>query len=554
MPATTSRRPVYVPSGRFSPADVLIWVVILGGFGLALGAGLAWLVSMNGYAPGWVWILPATFVCGLAQQAVAWSHCRNRAAGVALGLLVGVVTAAGMYHIDQCSRWGVDWERLDRLPGYVTFRMETDTWWAQDQRMPLIRPEPAQVGVDPWVAPRVNWNWHWATFLGELAVLVLMPAGFARARAGRPFSERRGEWFARDTLTLTPGSAAGLRVALDTGALAEWAAGGVEKTLTHESHVVASVWYCPRTDAGTEAESEVYLSVGSGPLILLEPEEAAALTEVIPALSDLAVPETAKFRSPAEAGAGDPAAAQLIRLDGPHVGRAKTPGVRWRGKALIWWLNLLPWLLFAAFAGSVYLGHLLLEWLGQPDDWLIAYLAVGGISLLLFVKRWYGPGGGAPFARLIGYYWKVVRDQAAQRPDPLFDPEDERVVYAEFAPRRAWSDLSGRRLECEAGLLLIDSERDALLYEGDRSRYVVPAAAIVRCDLEEVTRMGTTDGLYAVVLVVRLAGGDTHELPLVPLGGLDGATPWDRASFLHGVIWELLNGVGLQAGEGEPGA
>src|SRR5262249_22172832 len=190
-----------------------------------------------------------------------------------------------------------------------------------------------------------------------------------------------------------------------------------------------------------------------------------------------------------------------------------------------------------------------LESLGLPDEWLIAYLLVGGIALLAFVNRWYGQGGGVPFARLVRHYWNVIRQQATERPETLFPPNDARVIYAEVAPRRAWTDLSGRRLECEGGLVLIDAERDALLFEGDRNRYVLPAASIVRCDLEEVTRMGTTDGLYAVVLVVRLAGGDTHELPLIPLGGVEGVNPWEKAVVFHEVIRELLEGIGLAASE-----
>jgi len=457
-----------------------------------------------------------------------------------------VVVVGGLYHIDQCARWGVPWERLDRLPGYVTFRMETDGWCGRDARMPMIWTLPAQAGVEPWIDPRVNWNWHWRCFLGELAVLILVPAGFGWARAGRPFSEGRGEWFARDTITLTKASAAELSKAIANHTITSWAAHGVEKTLTHESHVVVAVWYCPRRDADSQAESEVYLSVGHGPPVLLEPEEAAALTEVVPALADLAVPEAAKFES-AMTGTDDPTAARLIQIPGPYVRHAQTAGVRWRGKALVWGLVLLPWLALIAFAGSVWLGHELLSWLGISELWLVLYLAVGGISLLLFVKQWHGPGGGVPFARLVRYYWNVVRAQAAQRSDALFPPDDARSLYVEIAPRRVWTDLSGRRLECEATLLLIDPDGMRLLFEGDRNRYVVPAGAIVRFDLEEVTRIGTTDGLYAVVLVFRLAGGNTHELPIIPLGGVEGANPWEKAVALRDRLWSLTNGFGIPA-------
>ena len=551
MPGTIRTRPTYAPSGRFSPADLLMWAVIVAGFGLALAAGLSWLVGMDGYAVGWIWIVPASLLCGLTQAAVARTLCRNRAVGLGLGLLAGVVTVGGMYHIDQCARWGVSWDRFDRIPGYITFRMETDGWCGRDARMPQVWPLPAQAGTVPWVQPRVEWNWHWRWFVAEVVVLVLLPGGFGWARAGRPFSERLGEWFARDTITLTEASAAGLREALANGAIAEWVAGGVEKALTHDPHVTVSVWYCPRRDVESRAESEVYLSVGHGRPVLLEPEEAAALTAVIPALADLAVPEAAKFESvaAAEARTNDHTVARLIQIPGPHVGRAQAAGVRWRGKALVWGLILLPWVALFAFAGSVWLGHEILNWLGISDEWLFIYLAGGGIGLLLFIKRWHGQGGGVPFARLVRYYWNVLRDEAARRSDALFAPSDARSIYGEVAPRRAWTDLSGRRLECEGGLLLLGSESASLLFEGDRHRYVVPMCAIVRCEVEEVTRMGTTDGLYAVVLVFRIGGGGTHELPIIPLGGVAGENPWEKAAALHRTIWGEMAGVGIPAEE-----
>ena len=430
--------------------------------------------------------------------------------------------------------------------------METDGWWAKDARMPMKWALPAQAGIDPWLPPRVQLNWHWACVLGEVLVLIVLPACIAWGRAGRPFSELRSEWFARDAVALSRSSAAELRKALAARAIPDWAAHGVEKTLTHEPHEVMAVWYCPRRDAESEAESEVYLSLGSGQLVLLEPEEAAAFTSVVPGLADLAVPDHAKFESATAESSGkaeDPAAARLIAIPGPHVGLAATRVVRWRGKALIWGMTFLPWLILVAFGASIFLGHLILDALGLPDMWLMPYLVVGGLALLVYVKHWHGEGGGVPFARLVRYYWDVVRDQALQRPDPLFPPTDPRALYAEVAPRRAWSDLSGRQEECEGGLLLIDAETATVLFEGDRHRYVVPSTSIVRYDLEEVTRMGTTDGLYAVVLSVRLAAGDTHELPVVPLAGIDGANPWERAVALRDRIWWIHEGAAVEASD-----
>ena len=96
----STARPVYTPSGRFVTSELLIAAVTLGGIGLMFAAVFAWITGMDGYAVGWVWIVPAIVLVWFVRRSVAGSKCRHRGAGFGLGLVGGVVTIVGLYHID----------------------------------------------------------------------------------------------------------------------------------------------------------------------------------------------------------------------------------------------------------------------------------------------------------------------------------------------------------------------------------------------------------------------------------------------------------------------
>src|SRR5579872_4942606 len=201
------QRPVYVSSGRFILSDFLVAAIILSGIGLLLASILAWLTSQECYGAGTICIFPTLILCWLVRRLVGTSKTRNRLLGFVLGFLAGTFTVTGMYHIDQCSRWRVGWGRVDRLPGYITFRMETDVWEDGGHATLNITPLPVQAGIVPWQPPRLSRNVHWLGFLGEVVCLILTPAIFGLIRAQRPFSETLDDWFTQESLVLTPQSA-----------------------------------------------------------------------------------------------------------------------------------------------------------------------------------------------------------------------------------------------------------------------------------------------------------------------------------------------------------
>src|SRR5262245_51836210 len=161
-------KPQYKPSGRLEAGPLFAHAAVLFGLASLLAVGLAYAVRRDGYALGYIWILPVTVLASFVRRAVANANCRNPIVGALLGAYAGAFTLAGMYHVDQCTRWGISWDRVDRLPGYVTFRVETDGLWWPDGRMPCLWALPDQPNIDPYMPPRVTNNPHWLVVAAEL--------------------------------------------------------------------------------------------------------------------------------------------------------------------------------------------------------------------------------------------------------------------------------------------------------------------------------------------------------------------------------------------------
>ncbi|MBA4186917.1 MAG: hypothetical protein C0467_02760 [Planctomycetaceae bacterium] len=566
MDDSPSPRRVYTPSGRFDAADLAVLAIAFVGAALTLAAGLAYALRSGNYLVGWgTLFIGALLVVGV-MRVVSSAKCRNRGVACVLGLLVGLLMLAGFYHIDQCSRWAVGWERIEKLPGYIAFRMETDDWHflgdgPEGRLFAFVLPQPTQAGRNPWLAGPNGWNWHWCFFLLEIGAFVVLPAASGWVRAGRPFSERFDDWFASDMVRVTPDSATALRQALADGSLAEWVINGVEKSQDPESQAEVTAWYCPRPSSEHAAESEVYLMIDSDRAVLIEPEEAAALTGLLPGLEALAIPESTKFKPAATAeGPVTKAAATtqvwstsdsvatLTSISGPYVDKGLGNYQVVLGLVLSIGAMLAPIPVVLLFVASVNVLHDAVKMLARWELIVGGYVAVVGFSLYFAVLRWYNAEDPVWFRVLLWYRRRVITQQAAQRTDALFPPEHPETIYAEVVPRRAWGDPSRGRKESENGLLLIEQER-GLLFEGDRNRYIVPLPAIISCDVEEVTRMGNTSGLFGIIVVVRIAEG-IHELPIVPLTGIDGANPCEKATALQAMILALLGSPGYEETDG----
>jgi hypothetical protein len=526
-------RPVYASSGKFIPSKVLKGAFILFGLGLLGAWFLAWSTAGEYYGIGIILFLPAALIYWSVLRIVAVTKTRNRLVGFTLGSFAGTIVLMGSYHIDQCSRWGVGWERIDRLPGYIAFRTESDRL-VKDRSVMLFIPLPKQDGIVPWHPLRASWNWRCIGFLVEVFFLIFVPGMIGLLRAKRPFSELLDEWFSKESFMLTRKSASALRSAMSSGTLHQWLATGVERTGNQQEHTVVTFWYCPRRALTALSESSAYVGFSSSPLYLLKPEEAETLSQLVPGLGEVAIPTEATYDDHSTPPA-DPTVARLIKVSGPHVGHTAKPGVKWWGRLKLFGMLFslilaaaLPIFVFCMF-GEISRALGIPLW-GLVTSLVIALVAFGSYAMWLL-----NPANNPMGRMLVQHYRDVVANEVTLRPDALFSPNRPELVYVEIIQRRLWENLSEVKNEFEAGFLMIDIDQQQLLFEGDRSRYIIPAASILRCELEKVANAQASFGVYAVMLIARTKNG-TLAFPISPRDGIDGADRDEKAAALQAFI------------------
>jgi hypothetical protein len=524
----------YRPSGRVDSARLSAPLALLAATSAAVAAGYGVMIAAGVYFAAVSIFFPVLAVAFATRSAVKRAHCRSRVLAGALGAACGLAGYLGYFHLDQCHRWGVPWVAVDRLPGYVAFRMETDRWKALD-RGAVLQPRPPAPGVRP-VRPLAGANfrtWNWAGFFFEALALTVVALVTGVKSAAEPYSERRRRWCSRESLTLAPEAGRALRQALADGTLAAWVEGRPQKVGAHQEHCTVHVWYTPARD-GEEPEVETFLGVGVGAPLRLTPEEAAALVPLLPAVRDIAGPSLADLAAEAERS-GDPDSARVWPVPPPYAGRAQNPRNRRLGRCLRWGLMILPLpLVGGVLIGGSYLvyelavpRHLL------PEEAVVVYVITAGLSCLVFSRWWFHPERRMPVVLSVAFDRGLIRRAVAERPEPLVAADDPRAVFAEMSPRRLWALGKAECGEYNQGLLLVDDERGALLFEGDYERYRIPAGAVLACDVEALSGMAaTTAAFYAVVLRVRLGGG-VWEFPFFPLAGIEGRNNWERATALR---------------------
>ena len=531
--SASADRPRYRPSGRVDLDRLPAALALLAATSAAVAAGYCAMIAGGVYFAAISIFFPVAAVAVAPRVAVRRGHCRSPVLAGVFGAVCGLAGYLGYFHLDQCLRWGVPWVAVERLPGYVAFRMETDDWQVVD-RGAVLRPKPPAPGVRPVRAlAKANWRtWNWGGFFFEALALAVVPLVTGVKTAAEPYSERRRRWCSRESLTLAPAAGSALRQALADGTVAAWVEAGPRKVGAHQEHCKVSVWYTPAAD-GEEPEVETFLGVGTGPPLRLAPEEAAALVPLLPAVRDIAGPSLAQLADEAERS-GDPDSARVRPVPPPYAGRAQNPRNRLRGKCLRWGLTLLPLplVLGALLGGGYFLAEVAPRQQVSVEAVAVGMIAVG-IACLVFIRWWFRPERQIPVVLSIRFDHGLIRRAVAERPNPLVAADDSRAVFAEMSPRRLWAQGTAKCGEYNQGLLLVDDGRGALLFEGDYERYWIPAGAVLACDVEALSGMAaTTASFYAVVLRVRLGGG-VWEFPFFPLAGIEGGNNLERATALR---------------------
>ena len=494
----------YVPSGECHFGKLALAIVPL----LVLCCVLALVASVALNRGLYICVLVAAGMGAALATAVTMTvrltHCRNRMIAAVLAMSCGAMSYLGYYHVDQCLRWQRPWTSIESLPHYISFRVATDTLKFHPKAV-TVEPMPSAVGVVPHrpLVHRAWLSWLGVQFWLELAMTMTVPLA-ALAWAGRPYSEQRGCWHRHERLILKPEWIQSLRDALAESQLQSWLDAGPEKATEYQDHGKVCIWYVPRDGAGA-IEEEIYLSINQGPKWLLAPCEAACLVALLPSLQN--VTGAGLERLAAEAQDTDTFdSARVWQLPPHEAGRSQNAWSCWWRRWLLWGLVCLPSLLVvAALPGGVHV----LGLVGAPEWLYPAYVVTMGLIVVIMIRLYMNAQHSVPVAILQWLDHDSIRRAICRHTQRIVEPDDADAIFAEMLPRQFWhGETRAKPHEYNSGLLKLDVEQRALLFEGDNARYWIPAEAVLECQLERMQiGAATTSSFYAVVLLTRLGSG-----------------------------------------------
>jgi len=476
--------------------------------------GVAWCLK-SAFVHGWylIFLLPVLgglVLGGVLYALVGWSHCRNRWLAGAVGILAGLIGYLGYYELCLLDLLPPPLAgRVDLLPRYIAFRMNTDV------AEKVGEPNAGRAPKEPF-APL-----NWFTFVCELAIVVGAAGGAAWARARHAYCPKLQRWMQREKALLPANSAEAFRDALEADRLAEFV-GAVPPANDPQTACRLTVEYAIPPE-GSPLEYPVYASLEAVPVtrpwhlvrnmrrtllrqVKLEVGEALALRPLLPNLTRLLAAQHAELRdvtpgvAPAAGKETPPGAvAQVTPVPEPYRQR-----VRSKGYAL--WVNLVgltPGLYFFGGGGLVALGIWLATEKAMPLGW--AAVVAGAVGVL-----WGGYTGlyclCVPENRWID---RRLRREFALRPDPLADPRDPDSLYVSLIPRESFAKV---QLTMSSDLLLmrIDERERRLVMEGDCDRYRIPAGAIAVCEPQcffHPIDAQHRNELWMIRLMIQVEGG-----------------------------------------------
>jgi hypothetical protein len=274
----------YQPSGGFRSVSLPPILLGLVATSVAIGGFYFTLLSHGWYYGALSLLIPVMISCGFIRWAVQYAHCRNRLLAGTLGACCGLGGFALYFHIDQCVRWNAPPAAIDRLPGYIAFRMNTD-YWIWFAKGAILTPQAPSVDVQPAAWPTLEGRaaWNWRLLLLEALALALAPLATALRAASRPYSERWRRWCDCESIFVEKQQGAAVRKALTDGSLEQWVAGDPHLVTDRQPHCKLTLWYA-RSDDPDEGMADVLLSINDGSRLRLKSREAAAFVNLLPSM------------------------------------------------------------------------------------------------------------------------------------------------------------------------------------------------------------------------------------------------------------------------------
>ncbi len=532
-------RPRYAPSGRWDlrrlPFALGLWCLA------SLAVSLSFLgMITSGIYPALASIsMPCLALAGITGWTVRWTKIRSPRLAIALASLAAVGGYVGYWHLDQCVRWGAPWGAVDRLPGYIAFRLTTDQWVARHGHRVLAAQQPAAGGLPgaPIQADALL-STHTLNFFYELVAVVICGRATGWIYASLPFSERRGVWMRSERRTIGLSDFRSLYAAVTGDSTMPWENQPSGEPDGRDNPTQLVVWFAPST-GDDEMDSDVLVQFGGrGHCSHLPLAEAAELVRWFPGLQEMTGP--AKDRLSREADhTDDPASARIERLPPQFAGKALTAANRF-------WAGLiaegLPFGVLAAgmvlmFGGVLAVGGLQMIGVIRTIDWVLVPI-LGGPLLIVIGLQYCGPKHGLAIRARTRFERAKLLAALAARPDRLVSPGDPRAVLVTVLPRQHWeSPGDARPGEFDQGWMRVDNERQQILFEVDYERYIIPAAAVLDFQIEPLPHQLVDPGPRAALVVQTRLGTGLWEFPFSPLG--HASKSWELALGLLGDVDRL---------------
>ncbi len=493
-------RTYFKSSGGIDWIAFLPWLAVPFSLAALLAGLLFWLFSVGHY---YIIIMPSVAALAVGaglKLAIGKGHCRSRPVAVAAGIGAGALLYFGYYYCGMVYHLGPEVARRpDLLPAYINARAHTD----------VLR-DTHDSDRDNDAAPRRgNIFVNWGVFAVEVAIVfgVTTAAGLTRAR--KPYCETCRRWMVREVTHFDPAQSEELMAAFRNGSARTLAALGAKPVFATVPSTMLAAEYCPSVKDRMARDCPVYASLkqvtkavggsqfldafdsSQGTVLVhslqLNPDEVAALGsrfQVFEALSGRAavaalMPEATAEQKDAAAGP----VAEILPVESDLAGRVLTKRNAIIGTAYTFAALLL---LFAGVGLAAWGGIT-----AFPDDKSgpavppekkaagMAMLALGGAFFL----------GTAAFffinPNYLGnrYLLQVVKREFARRPHCRVEPNDPDALFVEVVPKLNWGKLGWENAR-EVGFLRVDRSRREILFEGDKERWRIPAAAVTHCEVE----------------------------------------------------------------------
>jgi hypothetical protein len=113
-------------------------------------------------------------------------------------------------------------------------------------------------------------------------------------------------------------------------------------------------------------------------------------------------------------------------------------------------------------------------------------------------------------------YLRWLRERIDRRPNAIVTSDDPDAFFVQIIPREKWTVSMGENA-ADVGLLVVDTKKDELRYEGDLERWTVPADCIRSFKLRSFTPPNGVSFLNrhtVVMLIVETDDRETWETPL----------------------------------------